>query len=163
MRDIDLAFLRHVRSSSFLYPPLSPRGKDWVCTRTLSPRRRSFSSSQRSLRCPDIRPCLSTFPFRPSNLHRPTIDLEAAAISTARRAYLSRSPTNRIAISFQDSTIHIYIYIYTHRSQQWNRIIAIQIQHVQISMLPNIVHPCRESIEFPMNLVNETLARHLFG
>lgn len=59
--------------------------------------------------------------------------------------------------------LYIYIYIYTHRSQQWNRIIAIQIQHVQISMLPNIVHPCRESIEFPMNLVNETLARHLFG
>lgn len=61
------------------------------------------------------------------------------------------------SVQFQDSRI------YTHRSQQWNRIIAIQIQHVQISMLPNIVRPCRESIEFPMNLVNQTLARHLLG
>lgn len=65
------------------------------------------------------------------------------------------------SVQFQDSREYIYIYIYTHRSQQWNRVIAIQIQHVQISMLPNIVRPCRESIEFPTNLVNETLARHL--
>lgn len=61
------------------------------------------------------------------------------------------------SVQFQDSGT------YTHRSQQWNRIIAIQIQHVQISMLPIVVRPCRESIEFSTNLVNDTLARHPLG